>query len=152
MGEAYSLQLEKVIPGPIEEVFDAWLDPDSLNKWMIGVSGGIAVTRTDPVVGGKFSILMKANETEILHEGEYRLIQRPEKLAFTRNSPYSDNTLVTIDFESLSPQSTRVRLTHERFPDRTIMETHRGGWESILSAFEKHMNARTADREAVPGD
>ena len=129
-----------------EKLACTWTSPYSDNTL---VPGGVAVVHTDPVVGGKFHILMKSNEMEIPHEGEYRLIQRPEKLAFTWNSPYSDNTLVTVEFERLSARSTRVRPTHERFPDRAVMESHRGGGEFILSALEKHRHAGTADLQAV---
>jgi len=139
MGETYSLRLEKVIPGPIEEVFDAWLDAASLSQWMTPLPGGTAEADSDPVVGGKFRIIMKSGQTRITHQGEYRVIQRPEKLVFSWNSPYSDNTLVTVEFERLSESSTRVRLTHELFPDAAVMESHRGGWDSILSALVRHV-------------
>ncbi len=141
MGETFSLRLEKVISGPIEEVFDAWLDPASLGRWMIPGPGGSAEAKTDPVVGGKFRIMMKLDQAEILHHGEYHVIRRPEKLVFSWNSPYSDNTLVTVDFERLSARSTRVVLTHELFPEAAVMESHRQGWGFILSGFEQDVAA-----------
>src|SRR5690349_17729394 len=58
VNESWSLQLEKVIPGPIEEVFDAWLDARLLSRWMTPVPGGTAEASTDPVVGGRFRIVM----------------------------------------------------------------------------------------------
>jgi uncharacterized protein YndB with AHSA1/START domain len=65
MGESFSLRLEKVISGPIEEVFDAWLDPASLSRWMTPTPGGGAKADTDPVVGGKFRIVMKSDQRQI---------------------------------------------------------------------------------------
>jgi len=141
MDEAFSLSIERVIPGAIEKVFDAWLDPLVLRKWMIPMEDGSAEASTDPVVGGAFRIVMKRGQTMIPHEGVYRVIERPRKLAFTWNSPYSRDTLVTVEFESLAVAITRVRLTHERFPDRGAMESHRGGWGDILSALERQMAA-----------
>jgi uncharacterized protein YndB with AHSA1/START domain len=34
MTETFALEVERVIPGSIDKVFDAWLDPDQLKRWM----------------------------------------------------------------------------------------------------------------------
>ena len=91
---------------------------------------------------------MKAGDTEIPHEGVYRVIDRPSKLAFTWNSPYSNDTLVTAEFERVAPRSTRVVLTHERFPATAVMESHREGWTGILAALELYRGGAPASREA----
>jgi uncharacterized protein YndB with AHSA1/START domain len=145
MSKTTTLRVERDIPGPIEEVFDAWLDPRSLSQWMTPVQGGVAEAHVRPVVGGSFRIVMKSGETEIPHEGEYRVIERPHKLVFTWNSPYSNDTLVTVGFARLSSLVTRITLTHERFSDRAAMESHRGGWESILSALESYALKQRGD-------
>jgi uncharacterized protein YndB with AHSA1/START domain len=138
MTETYSLQVERVIPGPIENVFDAWLDPDSVKAWMRpGPGMTVPSVRIDPRVGGKYLIVMSSPDREIPHEGEYRVIERPNRLVFTWVSEPAGNSLVTVAFHRLTDASTRVVLTHEKLPNEASRDGHRGGWQVILEALER---------------
>jgi uncharacterized protein YndB with AHSA1/START domain len=53
MSETYSLTVERVIPGPIEEVFEACLDPASLKQWMKPGPMTLSAATVNPVVGGR---------------------------------------------------------------------------------------------------
>ncbi len=57
---------------PAERVFDAWLDPTSIGKWMCGPAlrdEEVLHLEIDPRVGGKFSFLVRRQGTEIDHVG-----------------------------------------------------------------------------------
>jgi uncharacterized protein YndB with AHSA1/START domain len=108
MTDSLSLQVERVIPGPIEAVFDAWLDADSLKRWMTpGPGMTVPVATTDPRIGGRFHIVMRHDGRDIPHDGEYRVIDRPTKLVFTWISEPAGNTLVTIDFQTRAVEIAR---------------------------------------------
>lgn len=136
--ETLSLQVERVIPAAAEAAFDAWLDADALKKWMTpGPGMSVPHASTDPRVGGRFLIVMKNDQREIPHEGEYRVIDRPRKLVFTWVSEPAGNSLVTVDFQQVAGGRTKVVLTHERLQSEQSRDGHRQGWSRILEALER---------------
>jgi len=140
----HSLEVERVVPGPIDEVFDAWLDPKLLSQWMTPGSGmSVPAAEVDPVVGGRFRIVMRAGDRDIPHEGEYRVIERPTRLVFTWTSePAGKDTLVSIVFTPLTDGETRVSLTHDRFASESSRDSHRRGWGEILDALARSAASR----------
>jgi uncharacterized protein YndB with AHSA1/START domain len=138
MTDTHSLRVERTIPGPIDAVFDAWLDADTLKRFMTpGPGMTVPAATTEPHVGGRFRIVMKAADREIPHDGEYRVIDRPRRLVFTWVSEPAGHSLVTIDFEKLSDRSTRVTLTHEKLASAESRDGHRNGWTAILESLER---------------
>ena len=137
MTDSHSLSVERVVPGAINDVFDAWLNPTQLSRWMTpGPSMSVPVAEVDPRVGGRFYIVMRSSGRDIPHEGEYRVIDRPSRLVFTWNSePAGRDTLVTVTFIKVAERETRVHLTHERFANAAARDSHRNGWGLILDAM-----------------
>jgi uncharacterized protein YndB with AHSA1/START domain len=113
-----------------DRVFAAWTDPDSLGRWMSPF--GKSVATADVRVGGTFKIIMQGQGTEIEHTGEYLEVDRPRRLVFTWQSPYTGPTpsVVTVELRPDGDQ-TELILTHERLPEDQV-ESHRGGWGQIL--------------------
>jgi uncharacterized protein YndB with AHSA1/START domain len=128
------LVVRRVIPLPRERVFDAWLDPVRLARFMRPGSTAKATAEVDARVGGRFRIVMHhphdSGGTE--HTGEYLLIDRPARLSFTWRSINTDDrqTIVTIDFLDRDG-ATEVVLTHSQLPPGRV-ESHRKGWSDIL--------------------
>ncbi len=136
---ADALVIRKLISATREEVFDAWLDAASMRTWMCPGPILSAEAEIDARVGGKFRILMKGADKDFDHTGEYKIIERPSKLAFTWISEGTDRqpTLVTVELFERGKQCELV-LTHERFPRIEAVERHKSGWGSIadkLAAF-----------------
>ena len=142
MGETYSLTVERIIPGPIEDVFDAWLDPASLKQWMKPGPMTLSQATVNPVVGGKYTLTFAGDGKVIPHEGEYREITRPHRLVFTWKSEGAGDTLVTIAFARLAERETKLTLTHERFVSEATRDGHRSGWSGILETLDQTMEAR----------
>lgn len=84
---------------------------------------------------------MQAGDTAIVHEGVYRVIDRPRSLAFTWVSGPAGNTLVTVDFEEVGPAETLLTLKHERFDTDNARDNHQRGWSMILDALARVMEA-----------
>ena len=143
MTPAASLKLERTIPGPCEAVFDAWLDPASLRRFMTpGPSVTVAEASVDPRVGGRFKIVMLADGAELPHEGEYLEIDRPRRLVFTWTSRMVTHTVVTVELEALDERTTRLTLTHDRFDSDVVRSRHESGWTSVLEALAGAMEER----------
>lgn len=73
---------------PIEDVFDAWLDPTSLADWMRVPSWEKGVTaESQPEVGGSYRLVMHKPDGDVVHTGTYLEIERPHRLVFYMDAP-----------------------------------------------------------------
>jgi uncharacterized protein YndB with AHSA1/START domain len=67
-----TVNIEKIINAPIEKVFDAWLNPKMLSKFMMGMPG---MAETDVEIdareGGHFTFIMHIGDEKIPHTGKY---------------------------------------------------------------------------------
>jgi uncharacterized protein YndB with AHSA1/START domain len=132
-----TLKLEKTIHAPIEKVFDAWLDPAMLTQFILPQPGmPQPEVENDPRVGGQFKIVMRHGDDVLPHSGSYLVIDRPRQLKFSWASHYSpDDSTVTLDFEGLDENSTRLVLTQVKFLHEEARDAHRGGWSNILDSL-----------------
>ena len=139
MTEEYSLTIRREIAAPAEALFDAWLDAQSLTSWMR--PDGIRETRaeTDPRVGGGFRIVMVADDSDVMHTGTYREIDRPHRLVFTWSSPatHFQDSLVTVTFQPSSSGSTVVEIHHVGLPDEEAQISHDEGWSAALAQLSR---------------
>jgi uncharacterized protein YndB with AHSA1/START domain len=131
-----SLTTSRTIAAPVQSVFDAWLDPAMLAKFMRPMPGMDAPdVENDPVEGGRFNIIMKVGDDNIPHGGTYIEISKYSRLVFTWESPFSiEGSTVTLDFEE-ADNSTKVTLNHVKFPSEESRDNHTGGWNGILEAL-----------------
>jgi uncharacterized protein YndB with AHSA1/START domain len=144
MTASHTLTVDRSVPGPINDVFDAWLDPAALSEFMTpGPGMSVSLAEVDPVVGGRYKIVMRLGDRDISHAGEYQVIERPTQLVFTWNSePAGSDTLVSIRFSKVSDRETLVSVTHERFASAAARDGHRNGWTAILEVLARVMSAR----------
>lgn len=124
--------VRRVIAVPRDRVFDAWLDPSSLARWMSPRPGSTATAEVDRRVGGTFRIVMSHGEGAVEHTGEYLLIERPSRLSFTWISVNTDDrpTVVTVEFLPHG-DGTELVLTHRGLPPSRVA-AHRNGWGEIV--------------------
>jgi uncharacterized protein YndB with AHSA1/START domain len=149
MTDDYAVTVRREIAARAEDLFDAWLDAASLGIWL--KPGGIRGTRaeTDPREGGAFRIVMLEDESEILHTGTYREIDRPRRLVFTWSSPMTRfrDSLVTVTFHALS-DSTVVEIHQVGLPDEESRASHDAGWSAALQELAGTIaNIRTAQED-----
>jgi uncharacterized protein YndB with AHSA1/START domain len=149
------VQVRRTFPAPRERVFEAWMDPDQLRRWLAPPEGHSPSAEVDPRVGGEFRVSMKSPAmipfarlpgpyTELVHMvGRYVEIQRPERLVFTvgwEGFPTMrldrEATTVTVEFRALGDE-TEVVLTHDRQPNRRVHAFHRYGWTGSLRKLAK---------------
>lgn len=131
-----SLTVSRTIRAPVETVFDAWLDPEMLSRFMTPDEDVTVPSVTvDPVEGGSFEIMMKVGEKELPHSGIYKTIDRYSRLVFTWESAHSiDGSTVTLDFMPVDG-GTEVTLTQVGFSSEDSRDGHRKGWAAILAAL-----------------
>jgi uncharacterized protein YndB with AHSA1/START domain len=139
VSDDYTLTVRREIAAPADVLFDAWLDAESLGAWL--KPGGIRETRaeTDPREGGEFRIVMVRDESELLHSGMYREIDRPHRLVFTWSSHATRfrDSLVTVTFEPRSERSTVVEIHQVGLPDEESRASHDAGWSAGLRELDR---------------
>jgi len=134
-----TVKINKTIHAPIEKVFDAWLNPQMLSKFMLPMPGMPASdAENDARVGGSFTIVMHAGDDKLPHTGEYLEIKRPDKLVFTWVSHRSvENSTVTLNFTKVDDRKTNISLSHVTFIDEQARSDHEGGWGNILDKIDE---------------
>jgi uncharacterized protein YndB with AHSA1/START domain len=137
------VNINKIINAPIEKVFDAWLNPKMLSKFMRGLPDmPESDVETDAREGGNFTIIMHYRGEKIPHTGKYLEIIRPDKLVFTWVSQYSvvDNSTVTLNFTKIDDNKTNISLSHVKFIDEESRSGHEEGWSNILDKLNEVMS------------
>jgi len=132
-----AVNLNKTINASIEKVFNAWLDAETLSRFMKPLPGMPDVrAEIDGRVGGRFRIYMQVDDREILHHGEYLEINPYTKLVFTWVSPFSTGgSTVSICFKALGDNRTRIDLRHVKFKGEEERVSHELGWSNVLKAL-----------------
>lgn len=141
------LRMHRVIKAPPDAVFRAWLNPDSLRAWFVPNTEFLCTSaRTDPQVGGRYDIEMRAPDGEVHRVGGvYREIVADERLVFTwawQSTPERES-LVTIEVRPVEG-GTELALTHARFADAVARDRHEHGWTGCLAALVAHMERQHA--------
>jgi uncharacterized protein YndB with AHSA1/START domain len=137
MAAPVSVTVERRIAAPPEALFDAWLDPPCVGKWLFATAGGVMEkVEIDPRVGGRFTIVERRGDDLAEHFGEYVELDRPRRLAFDFWTSFSDErTRVTITIVA-DGEGALLTLRHEgvwaEFEDRT-----RQGWTMILEGMAR---------------
>src|SRR4051812_16310930 len=137
MAAPVSVTVERRIAAPPEALFDAWLDPSCVGKWLFATAGGVMEkVEIDSRVGGRFTIVERRGGDLAEHFGEYVELDRPRRLAFDFWTSFSDErTRVTITIVA-DGEGALLTLRHEgvwaEFEDRT-----RQGWTMILEGMAR---------------
>jgi uncharacterized protein YndB with AHSA1/START domain len=142
---AASLRVTRMIRADADTLFRAWTDPDMLKHWwrMEGPGWSFAGASVDLRVGGGYRLAMTDPKgTTHVAIGEYRVLDRPRRLAFTWDweDPASrvGDTLVTVGFVQAGPDTTEVVVTHERFAEAERVAGHESGWTQLLTLLDDY--------------
>ena len=127
-----------------ERVFDAWLDPTLIGRFMFGPhlrDETVLHLNVDAHVGGTFSFLVRRQQMTIDHVGRYLELVRPTRLAFSwsavevGSASAGADSRVTID---IVPQrdGCELTLTHEIPPAwADYAERTKAGWTTMTDAL-----------------
>jgi uncharacterized protein YndB with AHSA1/START domain len=145
--EPATLTIQRLLPGPIERVWDYLTQSELRRKWL-------AAGQMEMTVGAPFEFVWRNDELNdppserpAGFPEEHRMQSRiteldpPRKISFTwRNSG-------DVTFE-LAPAGKRVLLTviHRRLPDRSTLLKVAAGWHSHLDILE----ARSSNKRPKP--
>ncbi|MGL1922663.1 MAG: SRPBCC domain-containing protein [Hyphomicrobiales bacterium] len=133
-----TLNIEHVINAPIEFVFNAWLDPQIMAKFMTPAPHmTVSDITANAVEGGGFKMNMVNNQSSMPHYGEYIKIDRYSQLVFSWLSKVAaDDTRVTLDLSEVDG-GTLIKLSQIKFLNEELRDRHIQGWNGILGCLEQ---------------
>ena len=129
-----------------DRVFDAWLDPKMIEKWMFSptlLEQEVVRISLDARVGGSFSFVVYRQDKEIDHIGRYLEIDRPRHLVFTWGirQDSGDSSRVMVDIVDQGTGS-ELTLTHELDPAWAEYESRtRDSWTKMLQLLDDTLSA-----------
>lgn len=134
-----TLTVTRTINASAEQIYKAWLDPDTIRKFMAGGSDQtVAEAQSDPREGGAFFILM-VSDKEVPHRGIYKTLTPFSRLVFSWESPYSPaDSEVEILLRPVDG-GTEVTLHQVKFLSEGARDGHFGGWTQILARLDGHL-------------
>ena len=123
-------RLERTIPAPASEVFDAWLDPRVPGNPWNAAEKFIVDAKAD----GLFYWTLKGTS----HYGRFTEFERPRRLQHTWVSPSTlgEESWVTVTFTKQGKQ-TVMTLVHSDLPDHELARGHERGWSYFLDTFRE---------------
>ena len=134
--EPATLKIQRMLPGPIERVWDYLTDSELRRKWL---AAGVMDTKP----GASFELVWRNDELsdppgkrpdgfDVEHRMQSRIVEcdPPRKLVFT----WSNSGDVSIELE---PRGSKVLLTliHRRLPSRTTQLRVSAGWHVHLDTL-----------------
>ena len=141
MAPPVSVTVERRIAAPPETVFDAWLDPEVVGRWLFATPDGVMEKiEIDPRVGGGFTVVERRGADLAEHFGEYVEIDRPSRLAFDFWTSFSaERTRVIV---TIAPDCDGARLTLRHEGVWADYETRtRQGWTMMLNGLTRTLGA-----------
>lgn len=138
----------------IEQVFEAWSDPEALEQWFGPHTHKCKVEKYDFQVNGEYQIRMipVAEDTDCggydkgadsVCAGTFVDIIENQRIVMTfgwiENGGDISGTLLTIEFNT-AKDGTDVTLIHEKLPNKDAADAHRGGWEGTLECLESFIS------------
>jgi uncharacterized protein YndB with AHSA1/START domain len=135
-----TLRLSRTYPAPRERVFAAWLDAETMRRFLGPRETACEEVVTDARVGGGYHIVMNTGEGPWTVRGTYLEIRPPERIVFTWSWDEDDAALahesrVTLEFFA-HDDGTELVLTHDRLRDVAQRDAHRDGWSAILDQLD----------------
>ena len=144
--KSFTVSISKTIDAPAEKIFDRWLIPTFVAKWMFGEHlGNEKVLDMQNAVrpGGSFTYKIKRNGKEVLHEGEYLQIDRPKRLIFSWPEAAKNNVHRSKITLSLDSQGERTKLKLSMQIDQALEhygEEIRQQWSERLKALASQVS------------
>ncbi|MGJ8571746.1 MAG: SRPBCC family protein [Hoeflea sp.] len=138
--------VSQLIPASVDQVWSAWTVPSIKKRWW-GRSENLELVlcEMDVRVGGNYRYGMAQHGSKDVLEaahGVYQQVEPNHLLVYTwtwgGDAPLVKDTLVTVLFEELSGDQTRVTVTHERQPSAEVADIHQDGWTHMLADLVLH--------------
>ncbi len=141
---AERLVVKRTFKAAVERVYAAWTDAEQMKRWFAPGTMTVPGAEADVREGGRYRVQMSEGGSDCeFHTtgGVYREVIPNERLVFTWQWEGSElETVVTLEFKSLSANETELTLIHEGFDNEDTRDKHGQGWEGCLAKLEAFLD------------
>lgn len=142
---AQVVRIERTFDAPAEDVFDAWTSEEVISRWFKPKEGWReAEAEVDLRVGGAVRVVMRTPDGEPVRAGgEYTLIERPHRLAFTwtfEDDP-SNQQMIELEFTERDGATT-VLFTNSDISGAERRDSQYEGWSTCLDEMGRVLASR----------
>jgi uncharacterized protein YndB with AHSA1/START domain len=145
---ARMVRIERTFEAPIQDVFDAWTSAEVIRRWFKpGQDWREPSAEVDLRVGGTIRVVMRdPNGTEVGAQGEYTLIDRPNKLAFTWtfDDDPSNQQMIELDFSEHDGVTT-VLFVNSDISHAKRRDEQESGWQVCFDNMESALAGVTSE-------
>jgi uncharacterized protein YndB with AHSA1/START domain len=138
--EARVVRIERTFEASAEEVFDAWTSAEVISRWFRPREGWRpADAEVDLRVGGRVRVVMRTPDGEPVGAGgEYTLIERPHRLAFTWTfDDYPANEqMIELEFTETDGVTTVVFVNSD-ISDAERRDSQDEGWSTCIDEMAR---------------
>jgi uncharacterized protein YndB with AHSA1/START domain len=132
---AQVVRIERTFDAPAEDVFDAWTSEEVIARWFKPAQGWQeASAEVDLRVGGSIRVVMRSPEgAPVGAGGQYTLIERPHRLAFTWtfDDDPSNQQMIELEFTELDGVTT-VWFVNSDISEVERRDSQYEGWSTCL--------------------
>ena len=141
---AQVVRIERTFDAPAEDVFDAWTSEEVIRRWFKpGQGWGTPSADVDLRVGGTIRVVMRDPDGgEVGASGEYTLIERPNKLAFTWtfDDDPSNEQMIELEFTE-QDGATTVLFVNSNISSEKRRDSQYDGWAACLDNMQRVLTA-----------
>jgi uncharacterized protein YndB with AHSA1/START domain len=132
---ARQVRIERTFEAPAEDVFDAWTSPEVIRRWFRPARGWQEPSaEVDLRVGGKIRVVMRTPDGGPVEAGgEYTLIERPHRLAFTWtfDDDPSNEQMIELEFTERDGATT-VLFVNSNISEQERRDSQYDGWSTCI--------------------
>lgn len=150
-GPAFTLT--RTLPGSAQKVFDQWLIPVFLEKWLLGPHVGddeILELSNSVRRGGEFEFVTRRQGAKTKVVGSYKELRIPQRLAFSWQQGGNEAEELQVNAEfSDQGDKTRIKLTLSLPPDQADRKDEiKAQWVARCDALATRLKSQERSKEA----
>ncbi|QKS69932.1 SRPBCC domain-containing protein [Paenalkalicoccus suaedae] len=132
------LYMEHIFTADPERIFDAWITPATMKKWLFTDEKTNKITKNEARSGGGWEIVDHREGQTYRAIGQYKVVDRPSRLVMTFKMPqFSDlEDTITVQLEPHDDGGTHMSFKQD------IHVEHEDGWtqEDIDRVTREHLD------------
>ena len=139
------VRIERTFDAPAEDVFEAWTSEEVIGRWFRPKEGWEeADAEVDLRVGGRIRVVMRTPDGEPVGAGgEYTLIERPHRLAFTWtfDDDPANEQMIELEFMERNGVTT-VLFVNSDISDPDRRNSQYEGWSTCFDEIERVLGSK----------
>ncbi|HEY7121082.1 MAG TPA: SRPBCC domain-containing protein [Solirubrobacterales bacterium] len=139
------VRIERTFEASAEEVFDAWTSEEVISRWFKPMAGWReADAEVDLRVGGRVRVVMRTPDGDPVGAGgEYTLVERPHRLAFTWtfDDDPSNEQKIELEFTERDGVTTVLFVNSDISTDER-RDSQYEGWSTCFDEIERVLGSK----------